>query len=553
MKSVLVLGDGCREQALVEALRKTTRVVLRNDVPEDSLQQYDLVVPGSETYLEDGIADKCSRLGVPCFGPTKAAAQLETSKAFAKTFMRREGIPTANYQIVERPQDFVRSDWSVPFVIKQSGVAGGKGVHIVDCDHQDIVLDDDKTYVVEEYIQPGQEVSHMYFCDGRIAVPMPPSQDHKRRFEGDTGPMTGGMGAVAPCPHADSHVDTYAQKVLDRLRLQKMPYVGVLYIGVMVTPSGPPKVLEFNCRFGDPEAQAVLPMLHGNLYNILMACVKGTLRAEQVRWRDNTCSAALTLCTHEYPLPSEPVDVNFSKDILATTKRQGRIATVVQTAQTIRQAVQSAVSRASTYELSFRRDIGHHSIPLRIGVLGSTRGTDLKGIMEAIESKRLYATVEIVVSNIPTAGILNCGAKAQYLSPQGLRRDQYDRIVTTVLEEHNVDVVVLIGYMRILGNSFCRRWTGRCFNVHPSLLPKYSGYMDKRIHASVLSNGETESGCTIHEVVANVDEGRIVVQKKCPVHMDDSVHTLKERVQRLEVESFIDLFRMVKSSSYLKV
>jgi len=462
--------------------------------------------------------------------------------------MRQEGIKTANYQIMEPGDDIERA---TPFVFKKSGLAGGKGVTIVKT--VDDIPDITETCVVEEFIPPGQEVSHMYFCDGQTAVAMPPSQDHKRRFEGDVGPMTGGMGAIAPCPHGRSIVDSYAQKVVNRMRYKKTPYVGVLYIGVMVPTLGDPFVLEFNCRFGDPEAQAVIPLLDSNLFDIMMACVNGTLHKTDVRWKADTHSAAVVICASGYPsFDRTESKIGTSEAMIKTDRMSGRIATVCQTGKTLRRALANCYKIIDevvpTDDFACRRDIGHHSIPLRIGVLGSTRGTDLKGILKAIESRSLYASIEVVISNIPTAGILTLGAKAQYLSPKGLQRDQYDRIVTSVLREHQVDVVILIGYMRVLGASFCYEWSGRCFNVHPSLLPKYAGSMDKSVHARVLSDGATETGCSIHRVASSVDQGELIVQKKCYVYGKDTVYTLKSRVQALEVQAFLDLFRIHKTN-----
>lgn len=181
---------------------------------------------------------------------------------------------------------------------------------------------------------------------------------------------------------------------------------------------------------------------------------------------------------------------------------------------------------------------------IKIGVLGSTRGTDLKAIMEAAAAQRLSASVRVVISNISSAYILTraaaYGIPAVFISHQSKRRLDFDREISKVLTEYNVDLILLIGFMRILSGEFCRNWRGKILNVHPSLLPKYAGGMDSNVHAEVLKNGETETGCTIHLVTEEVDGGPIIVQKKCKVLASDTALDLKTRVQALEGEAFIE-------------
>jgi len=184
---------------------------------------------------------------------------------------------------------------------------------------------------------------------------------------------------------------------------------------------------------------------------------------------------------------------------------------------------------------------------LRVGVLGSTRGTALKGVLDAIAAGTLDVDLRIVISDKPTAPILDRAklykVPAVFLDPTGLTREQYDERVSAELRKTRVELVLLIGYMRILSSHFVSDWSGRLLNVHPSLLPAFAGLMNRKVHEAVLSAGVPETGCTIHQVTEEVDGGPIVLQKRCPVLPGDTVDTLKDRVQALEQTAFIDLLR----------
>ena len=184
---------------------------------------------------------------------------------------------------------------------------------------------------------------------------------------------------------------------------------------------------------------------------------------------------------------------------------------------------------------------------LRVGVLGSTRGTALKGVLDAIAAGTLDVDLRIVISDKPTAPILDRAklykVPALFLDPTGLTREQYDERISAQLRKAHVDLVLLIGYMRILSPHFVAEWNGRLLNVHPSLLPAFAGLMNRKVHEAVLSAGVPETGCTIHQVTEEVDGGPIVLQKRCPVLPGDTVDSLKDRVQALEQSAFIDVLR----------
>jgi len=193
---------------------------------------------------------------------------------------------------------------------------------------------------------------------------------------------------------------------------------------------------------------------------------------------------------------------------------------------------------------------------IRLGVLGSTNGTDLQAILDAIELKQLKSKLATVISNNKKAFILKRAEKykipSYYISHKNIDRETFDRKVTEILIEHKVDLVLLIGFMRILSKSFCQEWRGKILNVHPSLLPKYAGGMDTNVHEEVLKNKDDETGCTIHFVTDEVDGGPIFIQKKCSVDPKDTIKSLKTKVQKLEGEAFLEAIPLFENKYILK-
>ena len=193
---------------------------------------------------------------------------------------------------------------------------------------------------------------------------------------------------------------------------------------------------------------------------------------------------------------------------------------------------------------------------IKLGVLGSTNGTDLRAIFDAIGSGELNAEVSVVLSNQKNAYILeraeNHNVPAMFISHKEKSREEFDFEMTSILKNHNVDLLLLIGFMRILSAEFCREWQDRLLNVHPSLLPKYAGGMDTNVHEEVIKNGDTETGCTIHFVTDEVDGGPILIQKKCNVDAGDTVETLKTKVQELEGRAFIEAIQLIQNNSHVR-
>jgi len=279
-------------------------------------QSIDLIIIGPEVPLANGLADALRAHNRLVFGPSQAAAQIEASKAFSKAFMQRHNIPTARFATFTDFRSALKHLISIdyPIVIKASGLAAGKGVILPDCADdaeaalRTIMLDREfgtagDEVIIEERLS-GEEVSLLAFTDGVTLKPMPPAQDHKRVFDGDQGPNTGGMGAYAPAPICPPHLveeftRTILQPTVDGLREEGRSFVGVLYAGLMLTADGP-RVLEYNCRFGDPETQAILPLLETDLIDIAAACALGKLNAIEVRWRSGA-AACVVIASEGYP------------------------------------------------------------------------------------------------------------------------------------------------------------------------------------------------------------------------------------------------------------
>jgi phosphoribosylamine--glycine ligase len=337
---ILVVGSGGREHALIWKLAENPTVDKLFAVPGNAgiaelaecfqadptdaetmsnLTEdlgIDLTVIGPEGPLVAGLADELDSRGLPVFGPTKAAARIEGSKAWAKAIMEKAGVPTARARsFTEMPGAVAFLDeLSAPYVIKADGLAAGKGVYI--CSGRDEAVraleeclvasrfgEAGTTVVVEEFLE-GEELSLFCLSDGRAVLPLAPAQDFKRAYDGDEGPNTGGMGAYSPVGHMPRDVVGRAVKeifepVVHQLEHEGARFQGLLYGGLMVTKDGP-KVLEFNCRFGDPETQAVVPRLKSDLAELMLACVEGNLAPYVPRWRPDAC-VTVVLASGGYP------------------------------------------------------------------------------------------------------------------------------------------------------------------------------------------------------------------------------------------------------------
>ena len=361
-----------------------------------------LTIVGPEAPLVAGIVDRFQAQGLACFGPSRAAAQLEGSKAFTKEFLRRHGIPTAAYRTFDR--DTFDAGWvhaqRAPIVVKASGLAAGKGV-IIAASTADAVAaaqdmfagrfgDAGAEVVIEEFLL-GEEASFIVMADGRHALPFATSQDHKRVGDGDTGPNTGGMGAYSPAPVVTAGVHARVMReviepTIRGLAADGMPYTGWLYAGLMIAPDGAPRVIEFNCRFGDPEAQPVMARLQSDLTELCEAALAGRLDRQQARW-DARAALGVVLAAAGYPdsvRSGDPIDGLEAAARLpgkvfhaGTTLRDGRAVTsggrvlcAVGLGTDVRAARAQAYSLVDAIRfegMHWRRDIGYRAIARESG------------------------------------------------------------------------------------------------------------------------------------------------------------------------------------------
>ena len=339
---ILVVGGGGREHAIIKALKKSPscteiwcapgnggisydakcKDIKATDVEAmvafAKEEAFDYVVVAQDDPLALGMVDALAEVGIPAFGPNKAAARIEASKVFSKDLMKKYHIPTADYATFDDPSkvmEYIRAKNKYPVVIKADGLALGKGVLICESEEEaaegvkEIMLDkkfgaSGNHVVVEEFLT-GPEVSVLSFTDGKVVKPMVSSMDHKRAGNHDTGLNTGGMGTVAPNPYYTPAVAERCMKeiflpTIAAMNAEGCPFKGCLYFGLMITPDGP-KVIEYNCRFGDPETQVVLPLLESDLLTVMTACTNGTLADTEVKFRDGA-AACVILASGGYPV-----------------------------------------------------------------------------------------------------------------------------------------------------------------------------------------------------------------------------------------------------------
>ena len=425
---VLVIGGGGREHALAWRLAQSDRVSrvyvapgnggTRSDTRYECVditapadlrawarkEKIGLTVVGPEAPLAAGVVDEFRAHGLRIFGPTQAAAQLESSKAFSKAFMKRHAIPTAEYEAftdADAAHAYVDAK-GAPIVVKADGLAAGKGVVVATTlaeAHEaiDFMLLDNKfgvshneggaRVVIEEFLT-GEEASFIVLCDGKNVTALATSQDHKRLLDGDEGPNTGGMGAYSPAPvvTAEVHARAMREIILPTIRgMEKdgIPYTGFLYAGLMIDAKGHPKTLEFNCRMGDPETQPIMMRLKSDLFEVFWHATDGTLDQVELEW-DRRVALGVVMAAHGYPLsprkgdritglpPEAPDAVVFHAGTtldggeLSTSGGRGLCVTVL--ADSVKLAQQRAYAVAARIQFEgaqYRKDIGHRAVHAR--------------------------------------------------------------------------------------------------------------------------------------------------------------------------------------------
>ena len=415
---IMVVGGGGREHAIIKKLKKSEKVTeifalpgnggiaadatcvnigakdidgIVNFAKENKID-YAVVAPDDPLVL--GCVDALNKIGVPCFGPNADAAIIEGSKVFSKNLMKKYGIPTAQYEIFDNAEDAVKylETAPIPTVIKADGLALGKGVIIAETreDAIDAVrsIMEDKVFgasgnriVVEEFLT-GPEVSVLSFTDGKTVVPMISSMDHKRAGDGDTGLNTGGMGTIAPNPYytkeiADVCMETIFLPTVRAMTAENRTFKGCLYFGLMLTEKGP-KVIEYNCRFGDPETQVVLPLLESDLFEIMEATTNGTLTEEMVKFSDKS-ACCVVMASNGYPQKYEtgfelaiPTDIDGEVYVAGAKIEDGKLLTAggrvlgaVAVDDTLKGAVDKAYNLVPEIKFEnayFRHDIGQRAL-----------------------------------------------------------------------------------------------------------------------------------------------------------------------------------------------
>ena len=631
--NILIIGSGAREHAIARAFKRSKTspllfcfassinpgiqeltsgyMVGKMDKVDDMVlfcksSYIELVIIGPEVPLAAGVVDELTKNGIKCVGPTKQLAQIESSKGFARDLMEEFNIvgnpKYKRFTSIAGVVEFL-GELGNHFVVKADGLMGGKGVkvsqeHLQTHDEAVIycneLIEKGNSFVIEEKLV-GQEFSLMSFCDGKNLAHMPCVQDHKRAYENDTGPNTGGMGSYSSANHllpflSQDDADCAQEinkSVATALRAKfGVGYVGILYGGFIKTAKGV-RLIEYNARFGDPEAMNVFAIMESDFAELCLSLVNENLTQEHALFAEKAtvCKYAVPKGYPDNPLKDELIDISLVQNndqlYLASVDKRGedlyeigsRTVAVVGIADSISEAEKIAECEINKINgpLYHRKDIGTDKLintkqkmmnnliqreeknnrKTKLAILGSTNGTDMEAIIRAINTGELDASIEIVLSNKKDAYILERARQnnletlfvSQYQGLVGeikLGREEYDKKVMEALEGKEIDLIILIGYMRIISPEFIKKYKNKIINVHPSLLPAFAGGMDLNVHEEVLRSGVKVSGCTVHFVDEGVDSGKIINQKWCEVENGDTAESLKDKIQRLEGKALIE-------------
>ena len=415
---IMVVGGGGREHAIIKSLKKNAEITEIFALPgnggmvEDAQivdigakdikaqvkfaqdNNIDYAVIAQDDPLALGAVDALKEIGIPAFGPDAKAAEIESSKVFSKNLMKKYGIPTAEYEIFDHAADALEyvKTCKIPIVVKADGLALGKGVTVAmtreEAENAVHYAMEDKVFgasgeriVIEEYLE-GPEVSVLSFTDGKTLIPMVSSMDHKRANDGDMGPNTGGMGTIAPNPYytkaiADECMEKIFMPTVAAMNAEGRPFKGCLYFGLMLTKDGP-KVIEYNCRFGDPETQVVLPLLKSDLFTIMKATTEGTLDKTEVEFSDGA-ACCVVMASNGYPVAYEKgyeikIDESIKDSVYVAGAKisegklltnGGRVLGVTAVADDLKSAIAKAygnVPKVTFENAYFRKDIGARAL-----------------------------------------------------------------------------------------------------------------------------------------------------------------------------------------------
>ena len=626
MINILILGQGAREKVIYEILiNESTKnnVYMLDTNFFDDIKNYcienniELVIPSTETYLCNGIVDYLTAklLTIQIFGPNKFQAQLEGSKKFSKCLMQNLNIPTAEFKYFNYQYDcikYLKTNIITSYVLKYSGLAKGKGVYLPKNMSEStenlsqLFKLGNEGIIIEECLF-GTEVSVLAFCNGNEAILMPQAQDYKNIYDGNNGPNTGGMGAICP-----ANILTDSELVLVKCHMdkivKKLEYKGVLYAGLMKTINGV-FFLEFNCRFGDPEAQVILNLLdnnehNGKLINIIESCING--KNHDIKWKTNKSAAVVVLSHIDYPAKKleEPVIITY-KDMLDSSVKiyesnvikknynnkndtendnnetendnkyttGGRVLSMVSIDKDIYSALENIYNNIYKITYSgvyYRRDIGCNNPISRynndncnnknnrlkevnIGILASGNGTSIENLLEY---RKNY--VKMIITNRKDAGVIEKAHKYNipfiYLPQKNITQTKYYENIVNIFRLYNIELVILAGFMKIVPDILFDEFF--TINIHPSLLPKYNGLTDLYVHDVVISNKEQFSGCTLHQVIKDIDKGRFLLQKQYKLDSKETKYSLKANIQTLEkqcIVDYIDIYNYQQSKTQYSV
>ena len=622
MVNIVIFGNGAREHIIIEKLLEnqdinTIYTINNNDFIKNSKinttlnslydilecnkkTSIDLVVFGPEKHLVEGYVDILEENNIKCFGPNKYASKIEGSKIFSKSIMDKFNIPTSEYIVFKKNYNtvcnYIENSHINKYVIKLSGLAGGKGVFLPNTNTEalniinDIYLhnkyDNNQDIIIEERLY-GEEVSVMGFCNGKEIFLLPQSQDFKRLQDNNQGPNTGGMGSYAPAHILNSTELKELKKYMD-LIVKHLGYIGILYAGVMRTNKNKNssfKLLEFNCRFGDPECQVLLNMLENDLYTTMIKCVKK--ETLDLKFKNIYCSN-IVLSHLEYPYKKSDdyfkLNMDYTNDIIDKYKIKiyasnikninnsyysngGRIMSIVSTNETLFSSLNNCYNfiKYITYEnIYYRRDIGlstclkcnikntNYDNGKNIAIISSGCGDACKKLIEYMKKKIIKSKINVIITNDSNAKIINMAKdyKISYIYlPKKDTIDLYNIQLVSILKTYNIDIIFLIEYLHMITPVVINSYKNKIFNLHFSLLPKYSNVMDLvdlNIQQNVIKNRDTYTGCTLHVVNENMNNIEIILQKQIKV---ETIHKyqLKQMIDILANDCIVECVLLIEN------
>lgn len=623
MINIVIFGNGAREHTIIEKLLENSSITtiytidnndfIISDRINTSLNSLDdilefsktnsvnMVIFGPEKHLVEGYVDILEAHNIKCFGPNKYAANIEGSKIFSKSIMDKFNIPTSEYIVFKKNYNtvcnYIENSHIDKYVIKLSGLASGKGVFLPDTKDEALKIinniyvnhsyGNNQDIIIEERLY-GEEVSVMGFCNGNEIFLLPQSQDYKRLHDNNNGPNTGGMGSYAPAHILNTNELQELKHYMD-LIVKDLNYVGILYAGVMRTNTSKNsqfKLLEFNCRFGDPECQVLLNLLENDLYTTMLQCI--SKEKLDLRFKNEYCSN-IVLSHLDYPYKKAndyfKLNLDYTQNIIhkyniklyssnikninnTYCSNGGRIMSIVSTNKILFKSINNCynfIKHINYDNMYYRKDIGllkclehntnyyNENNGKNIAVLSSGTGNSCKKLLENIVNKQLNSTISVIITNRSDAQIINLAKnyKISYIylpKKKNISNNDYDIQLLTILKSYNVDIIFLIGYMKIITPLLINSYKNKIFNIHPSLLPKYSGLMDLDIHQNVIKNNDKYTGCTLHLVEEQVDEGQIILQKQIKVFTIDK-YELKHIIQNLENDCIVECVQLIENGS----